>query len=102
MTAIANEPAEALAAPPQLTAESRLDFRRAVLEHVERAARLGVQRVVVDLRDTQEIDATGLGVLVLFQKRAGEKRLVAVLRHVPPPVRELLTATRLDALFIVE
>ena len=48
---------------------------------------------------TAEIDAGGLGVLVLLQKRARERGIGTQLLHVPRPIRDMLQLTRLDGLF---
>jgi anti-anti-sigma regulatory factor len=88
-----------LRAPERLVAENRLDFRRTALEHVEKASLGGQEHVDIDLGTTLEIDASGLGVLVLVQKRARERQLVTKLLSVSPPVREMLKLTRLDGLF---
>ena len=86
-------------APNKLTAESRLDFRRAVLEALEAAIRAGAKSVEIDLGATTEVDASGLGVLILLQKRARERGLAVRLLKVPSKVDELLDSTRLGALF---
>jgi len=86
-------------APSRLTAEQRLDFRRAVLEALEQSVRTGAKSVDVDLSATVEVDASGLGVLILLQKRARERGLAVRLLHVPRAVTELLESTRLADLF---
>jgi anti-anti-sigma factor len=48
-----------------------------------------------------EIDASGLGVLILLQKRARERGLRTRLLNVPGMVERLLDATRLEPLFEV-
>jgi len=88
-----------LVAPSRLTAEFRLEFRRAVLEALEVAARNGAKRVTLDLAMTVEMDASGLGVLVLLQKRARERGLGTRLVHAPRAIVEMLQLTRLDSLF---
>ena len=93
--------AAALAAPGRLTADQRVEFRQAVLEALDLAARRGADTVEVDLRATTEIDVSGLGVLVLLQKRASEQRITTRLTNAPRIVREMLEATRLGALFEV-
>ncbi|MHB1298288.1 MAG: STAS domain-containing protein [Gemmatimonadaceae bacterium] len=90
---------EPLIAPNRLTAENRLDFRRAVLESLEQAAIAGAAAVEVDLSITTEMDASGLGVLVLLQKRARERGLETRLLNAPRVVRQMLNVTRLEALF---
>lgn len=88
-------------APPRLTTEHRLDFRRVVLEGLESASSRGAQAVEVDLGPAVEIDASGLGVLILLQKRARERGLRTRLLNVPGTVERLLDATRLEPLFEV-
>jgi anti-anti-sigma factor len=93
---------EVLAAPTQLVAHTRLAFRRAALEEVERSSLTGATTVVIDLSGTQEIDASGLGILVLVQKRAKEMGLVTRLINTNRSVRHLLTLTKLEYLFEVQ
>ncbi len=90
---------QALMAPARLTADNRLEFRRIVLEALEVSSRNGERLVRVDLTVTAEIDAGGLGVLVLLQKRARERGIGTQLLHVPRPIRDMLQLTRLDGLF---
>jgi anti-anti-sigma regulatory factor len=95
----AREP-NVLYAPERLVAESRTEFRKSALEFVERCAKLpGMSAVTVDLGGTREVDASGLGILVLVQKRAKESDLRLRLRRTPSQVRYLLTLTKLDHLF---
>lgn len=88
-----------LVAPFRLTSDHRLDFRRSVLESLEEAVGTGAPCVSVDLARTIEMDASGLGVLVLLQKRAREKGLRTKLLNTPRNVYEMLQMTRLDSLF---
>lgn len=88
-----------MVAPSRLTAENRLEFRRGVLEVLEQAVRDGGGIVELDLRASTEIDASGLGVLILLQKRARERGIVVRLHNVPGTVEQLLDATRLGPLF---
>jgi anti-anti-sigma regulatory factor len=88
-----------LVAPSRLTAEHRLEFRRQALEMLEAATRTGAPVVEVDLGATVEIDASGLGVLILLQKRAREAGLRTRLLRVPGIVSSLLDSTRLNPLF---
>jgi anti-anti-sigma factor len=55
--------------------------------------------VEVDLGATSEMDASGLGVLVLLQKRARERGLTTRLLNASRSIREMLQLTRLDSLF---
>ncbi len=93
---------EVLIAPPHLDAGSRLDFRRAALEHLERVVQRNGTRVVVDLQHTTNIDASGLGVLVLVQKRARERMIAVKLLHSPPSVKQMISLTKLEYLFEIE
>lgn len=101
-----NQPAQldrvVLQAPERLGSEHRLDFRRDVLERLAQAAADGATRITIDLRRTREVDASGLGVLVLLQKRARESGLTTCLRRTPPTVRHLLHLTQLEKLFEFE
>ena len=69
------------------------------LEHIDKAARKGAQEYVVDLAITNEIDASGLGILVLIEKRAREKGMKTVLERPSGEVLRLLDVTRLEYLF---
>jgi anti-anti-sigma factor len=99
---IASENMQVLAAPDRLVTGTRLEFRRAGLEHVERAAQESATRIYVDLGATREIDASGLGVLVLLQKRARERMIATRLLNAGQPVRQMLLLTKLDYLFEIE
>ncbi len=90
---------QTLIAPARLTSTERLEFHRDVLELLEVAARNGDPAVSIDLTQTVEIDASGLGVLVLLQKRARERGLRTRLLHPSRTVAEMLHLTRLDTLF---
>lgn len=88
-----------LTAPARLTSDHRLEFRRAALESLEEAARHGAPAVAIDLGATVELDASGLGILVLLQKRARERGLRTRLVRTPASVQEMLRLTRLETLF---
>ena len=92
-------PMAPLTAPTRLTADHRMEFRRAVLERLEACVRDGDPAVELDLGGTLEMDASGLGVLVLLQKRARERGRTVRLLNTPRTVRQMLNITRLDALF---
>lgn len=98
----ADENTQTLAAPARLVTETRLDFRRSALEHVERAAQESASRIYVDLAATRDIDASGLGVLVLLQKRARERMIATRLLNAGASVRQMLLLTKLDYLFELE
>jgi anti-anti-sigma factor len=87
-----------LIAPERIVAATRSDFRDVALAHLE-AIEAGVNALTIDLRNTVELDASGLGILVLIQKRAKERGLSTRLRQTPERVRNLLKLTMLDFLF---
>lgn len=91
---MATEHTNVLLAPERLVTERRLDFRR--------AAQDSSPRIYVDLAVTRDIDASGLGVLVLFQKRARERMIATRLLHAGTSVRQMLLLTKLDYLFELE
>ena len=99
---IAENSSDILRAPAKLIADTRLDFRRAALHHLEQVLAKSMTRVVVDLDGISEIDASGLGVLVLLQKRARERMVATRLLNAPASVRQMLTLTKLDYLFELE
>ena len=90
---------DAIPAPVRLVAETRLDFRQVILEALDRLAVDGASVLEIDLRNTSELDASGLGILVLAQKRASQLGMRTRLVRVPTDVRRVLELTRLDHLF---
>jgi anti-anti-sigma factor len=96
---IADQDLQTLAAPDRLVSETRLDFRSAALCHLERVAQRNATRLVIDLQNTRDIDASGLGVLVLLQKRARERMIATKLLHAPATVKQMLELTKLGYLF---
>lgn len=101
-TVAVEAPVEPLIAPVRLISDHRLEFRRTALEALERAAESGASAVEVDMSACVELDASGLGVLVLLQKRARERDLCTRLLHVTRPVRLMIAITRLESLFEFE
>ncbi|HVT40893.1 MAG TPA: STAS domain-containing protein [Gemmatimonadaceae bacterium] len=91
-----------LAAPHRLVGETRLDFRSAALCHLERVAQRNGARLLIDLKETTDIDASGLGVLILLQKRARERMIATRLLHAPYVVKQMLELTKLAYLFEYE
>lgn len=95
----ANNTPRIFVAPSLLTTDHRLEFRRLALEALEIAASNGQKVVEINLGGVIEIDASGLGVLILAQKRARERGMRLRLVDVPLAVGSLLDATRLEPLF---
>ena len=90
---------EFLQAPIHLVSETRAAFRTSALAYVERLGAEDASVATVNLGETLEIDASGLGILVLLQKRSKELGMTLRLAQVPSKVRYLLVLTKLDHLF---
>lgn len=88
-----------VSAPVRLIADTRAQFRMDALEQLDKAADAGAVEYAVDLTVTDEIDASGLGLLVLLEKRAREKGMRTVLERPNGQVLHLLDVTRLEYLF---
>jgi anti-anti-sigma regulatory factor len=88
-----------VAAPTQLTSVTRAEFRKQALDVVEQASLAHADSIIIDLAATSDVDASGLGILVLIQKKAKDAGLVTRLARTTPPVRHLLLLTKLDHLF---
>jgi anti-anti-sigma regulatory factor len=58
--------------------------------------------VIVDMQHTKDIDASGLGVLVLLQKRARDLMIATKLLHAPVGAKRMLELTNLAYLFEIE
>jgi anti-anti-sigma factor len=96
---IAALPSPVVVAPTQLNAQARIDFKCAALDCLDRVVSTGGQELAIDMAETQEVDASGLGVLVLVYKRARERGVTTRLLHAGDPVRSVLMTTRLEPLF---
>ena len=88
-----------VAAPTALTAQTRVEFRSAALDCLERATDVIGEALTIDMSATRDIDACGLGILVMVTKRAKERGLVTRLIRTSEDVRTLLHLTRLEPLF---
>ncbi len=88
-------------APRRLDADTRVDFRSAAMDGLERAIGAGASCLRIHMGDTSDVDASGLGTLVVVQKRARERGLATRLEGMQGNVRSLLAATKLDGLFDV-
>lgn len=91
-----------LACPPHLTTETRVEFRTEALQALDAAFAAGAASVELDLSAVVDIDASGLGVLVLLQKRARERSMRVRLHAVPSAVERLFEETRMGPLFDIE
>jgi anti-anti-sigma regulatory factor len=88
-----------LAVPLRLTADTRLAFRQQAIEHVSKLLRGDATVLELDMRMTADIDASGLGILVLLQKRAREAGMSTRIRSARPSIRESIEGARLHHLF---
>ncbi len=88
-------------APPRITAANREQFRKAALGFIDQGARNGVAVLTIDLGPTEELDASGLGLLVQMQKRSEDVDVSLQLVNVPKHIRQLLLLTRLEHLFTI-
>jgi anti-anti-sigma factor len=90
-----------LAAPERLGLDTRVEFRAAAVQILEQLPE-GAGELVIDLKPTRHVDSAGLGVLMLIQRRAAERRLPVVLRNPSDELRFLLVLTKLVDLFRLE
>ncbi|MGE5927420.1 MAG: STAS domain-containing protein [Gemmatimonadota bacterium] len=93
--------ARELAGPVNLGLETRIEFRKAAVELMDTMTHPG-SRLVIDLTATRTVDSAGLGVLMLIQRHAAERRLRVVLKRPNDELKFLLALTKLDDLFDLE
>lgn len=93
--------ARELAGPVNLGLETRVEFRKAAVDLMDAMNQPG-GRLVIDLTATRTVDSAGLGVLMLIQRHAAERRLRVVLKRPNDELRFLLALTKLDDLFDLE
>ncbi len=98
MNAATESNGSALVAPQRLVADTRGDFRSLAISYLDGLDHTA-DTLVIDMGSTTELDASGLGILVLVQKRAKERGLSTRLYQTPERVRNLLKLTMLDFLF---
>ncbi|HUF25624.1 MAG TPA: STAS domain-containing protein [Gemmatimonadaceae bacterium] len=94
--------ADTLVAPARITAATREPFRKSSLEFLVQAHQRGASAVTLDLGATEDVDASGLGLLVHLQKRSQEIGIPLRLVRVPKDVRHVLVLTRLEHLFDID
>jgi anti-anti-sigma factor len=92
----------AVRAPVTLGVKTRAGFQEDSLRALESLGDEPGGLLVIDLRDTRNIDSTGLSTLVLVQLRAAERRHAVVLRGASEEVRFLLLMTGLEDRFSIE
>ena len=102
-TALGAEPvSETLVAPDRLVAETRAAFRKDALNYLDRADAQSMKDFALDMSHTVEMDASGLGILVVVQKKAKDFGIRMRIRKAPQQVRYLLLLTKLEHLFEFE
>jgi anti-anti-sigma factor len=89
----------AIEAPVRLVAATRVEFRAVAMECLDRSVDARSSHLRIDMSGTADVDASGLGTLVVLQKRARERGLATQLIGTQSAVRSLLAITRLDSLF---
>jgi anti-anti-sigma factor len=98
MQAVTHTDGFELVAPERLISATRGEFRTTALRYLDQLG-ADADAIVIDMSQTVELDASGLGILVLIQKRAKDRKLSTRLRRTPERVRNLLKLTMLDFLF---
>jgi anti-anti-sigma factor len=88
-------------APEELGLDSRAEFRREAFARLDGIPK-GRGRLVIDVSSTKAVDSTGLGVLIMIQRRAAQRRVSVSLRGASEELRFLLVLTKLEGLFEVE
>lgn len=73
------------------------EFKKTVMEaFVEKES-----DIVIDCKDLEYVDSTGLGVLIYILKELEEKEYKVYLDNIKPNIRKLFDITKLDKLFII-
>ena len=67
-------PEEVVVAPQRLGLKSRVEFRKAAAELIDRTT-TGTGRLVIDCSRLQSVDSSGLNVLILVQRKAAKRRI---------------------------
>ena len=91
-----------LVVPARLTIENRDDFRRALLAWVADAIAQGETDVTLDMALTEDLDVSGIALLVAVQQRASLNNVHITLRHPNDRVRQMLILSRMTTFFTVE
>ncbi|HZS60570.1 MAG TPA: STAS domain-containing protein [Gemmatimonadaceae bacterium] len=91
-----------LAVPARLTIENRNDFRRALLAWIDDAIANGETDVILDMHHTEDLDVSGIALLVAVQQRAALHGLEIRVHGANDRVRQMLIVSRIATLFTVE
>ena len=90
--------ARELSGPVNLGLETRVEFRQAAVDLMDTMTEPG-GRLIIDLTGTRSVDSAGLGVLMLIQRHAAERRVTVILKQPNDELRFLLALTKLADLF---
>ncbi|MCB1875752.1 MAG: STAS domain-containing protein [Chromatiales bacterium] len=60
------------------------------------------QRYVVDLRSTEYMDSSALGMLLLLREEAGGDSQAVSLRNANPEIRQVLTISNFQKMFVLD
>lgn len=88
--------------PARLTIENRNDFRRELLAWIDDAIAGGASDVILDMHQTEDLDVSGIALLVAVQQRASLHQLKISIRGANDRVRQMLVVSRMATLFTVE
>jgi anti-anti-sigma regulatory factor len=91
-----------LMVPARLTIENRNDFRRDLLAWIDDAIAHGEMDVTLDMQETEDLDVSGIALLVAVQQRAALHGLKIGIRGANDRVRQMLIVSRMATLFTVE
>lgn len=91
-----------LAVPARLTIENRNDFRRELLAWIDDAIAQGETAIALDLHQTEDLDVSGIALLVAVQQRAALHKVHITIRRPNDRVRQMLLLSRMATLFTVE
>jgi anti-anti-sigma factor len=95
-----HDTAREIFAPERLGLDTRVEFRKAAVQVLDALPDAG--QLIIDLARTRQVDSAGLGVLMLIQRHAAERRQTVVLRNPNAELRFLLVITKLIDLFRLE
>ena len=96
-----HDTAREIFAPERLGLDTRVEFRKAAVQALDTLPD-GTGQLIIDLARTRQVDSAGLGVLMLIQRHAAERRQTVVLRNPNDELRFLLVITKLVDLFRLE
>lgn len=80
-----------------LNVEKSISLRKDLLNYVDK----GYNHIVVDLKEMDDIDSTGLGVLVFINKMARKKNGEVSIKGLNGHAKQIFELTRLDQVFSI-